>query len=165
VDTEVKNEARKTGEAALTEFITRYLLWDPVTDADRLAVGLHPHDKTQTPLGRPVDLVDFWFESIPESHKVIIHFRIKGKKTKGKGKYHGAELCIWVLPFNAPPPVTADHPGSRSEVCTDSPWTHTFGEDELGMRLYIAMRWENPSVKDQAGSKGDWSGIQSIVIA
>jgi hypothetical protein len=51
--TNVKNKALKKSKKALSEFKTRYLLFDPVTDADRLAMGIHIRDTHPTPSGVP----------------------------------------------------------------------------------------------------------------
>jgi hypothetical protein len=137
----------------------------PRTDEDLSALGLKPPDTTHTPKPTPTDLVAFLLSLIPTDHTVVAAFHIAGSKRRGKGPYHGAEIRIWVLPLGAPPPPTADAAGWRSEVCTASPWEHSFEADEIGCRLYIAMRWENPSVsKDRPPAKGPWSEIKTIII-
>jgi hypothetical protein len=40
-----------------------------------------------------------------------------------------------------------------------------FDGTDAGMRLYIAMRWENRSVSgDKDAGKGPWSEIKSVII-
>jgi hypothetical protein len=71
-----------------------------------------------------------------------------------------------VRPLDAAAPESAETDGWRSEVDTATPWAHTFVANEIGRRLYVAMRWENESSgKDQAAGKGPWSAIKSVVIA
>jgi hypothetical protein len=99
---------------------------------------------------------------------VIGDYRIEGAAGRGKGDYHGVEIRIWILPLDAPAPVSPDHPGWISEVDTASPWKRAFTEADLGKRLYVAMRWENASVGknlSETSGKGPWSVIQSVVIA
>jgi hypothetical protein len=111
--------------------------------------------------------VDFELSVLIEAHRLIAKFRIAGSEHRGKGDYHAAEIRIWVLPLDAPPPLTAEHPGWRSFAATATPWQHTFTEAELGQRLYICMRWENASTGNEgndADGKGPWSGIQTVII-
>jgi hypothetical protein len=109
--------------------------------------------------------VAFILSLLPTDHRVIAQFRVAGSTKRGKGSYHGVEIRFWVLPLDASPPQTADDKGWRSEICTKTPWRHTFDADEIGKRLYIAMRWENESVaSDEEASKGPWSEIESVII-
>jgi hypothetical protein len=53
----------------------------------------------------------------------------------------------------------------QSEVDTASTWTHRFLKADLGKRLYVAMRWENPSSGGKTDGKGPWSAVQSVISA
>jgi hypothetical protein len=58
VDTEAKNEARRAADHFTRQFDQQYLKYDPVTNKDRVAMGLPILDTTHTPIGvsktRPV---------------------------------------------------------------------------------------------------------------
>jgi hypothetical protein len=58
VDIVARNNARKAAEAFLRPFIAQYLMFPPVTDADREAMGIHNRDTTRTtipvPATRPI---------------------------------------------------------------------------------------------------------------
>jgi hypothetical protein len=82
-DTAVKNEARKTGAAALRTFVQRYLIWDPVTEADRLAMRLPLHDKINTPQGAPVIHVGFSL-AIHQIYEILLRFWVL---ETGKGEF------------------------------------------------------------------------------
>jgi hypothetical protein len=42
----------------------------------------------------------------------------------GKGRYHGVEVRFWVLPLDAPTPLTTDDLARHSEVDTATPFAH-----------------------------------------
>jgi hypothetical protein len=130
-----------------------------------MELGFELHDNENTQHGKPKDLVAFVLSMIIAAHKLIAKFHIEGSEHRGKGPYHAAEIRIWVLPQDAPAPVDAKSTGWSSFVATASPWEYTFSGDEIGKRLYIAMRWENASVGEDENGKGPWSAIQSMVIA
>jgi hypothetical protein len=56
--TTAKNEARKNAEEVVRYFVQRYLVWDkPVTDADRVNMGIPIKDTIRTPIGFPGNTV------------------------------------------------------------------------------------------------------------
>ncbi|MDR3311633.1 MAG: hypothetical protein LBS64_00665 [Spirochaetaceae bacterium] len=164
-----KDEAKAAALAAMRGFANTSVRFNPkMTDTDRLVLGIHPKDNSHTPKPKPTDHVDFTLSVDAQGHVVRSDFHISGSASRSKGPYHGAEARIWVLPLSESPPPGPHHPGWRSEVDTATPWEHQFDDDEIGKRLYITMRWENPSVgkgEDPESSKGPWSVIQSVVIA
>jgi hypothetical protein len=75
VDTEAKNNSRKTAGAFVRQFVAQYLKFDPVTNEDRTAMNLHNRDTTHTVIGTPTT-------------RALIGRR---------GPYPGA--CSWVLHY------------------------------------------------------------------
>jgi hypothetical protein len=163
----VKNQKKAIAVALMRDFANSSIRYNKkMPDADKLVLGVPVRDPHHTPQADPTDLVDFQFESLPSDHRLIMPYRIAGASSHGKDRYHGVEVRIWILPLDAPGPLSAEHPGWRSEISTATPWKHTFAEAEIGMRLHVVMRWENGSVsKDRSSGKGPWSGFQSVVIA
>jgi hypothetical protein len=164
-----KDEKKEAAMESMRDFANSSIRFNKkMTDADRLALGLHPKDNTHTPKPKPADHVTFVLRGDAQGHAVWADYRIAGGTGRGKGAYHGVEVRLWVLPLTESPPIGAGHPGWRSEVDTATPWHHDFTEAEVGMRLHITMRWENSSVgkgEDPESSKGPWCAIQSVVIA
>jgi hypothetical protein len=164
-----KNDDREMLETGLRTFVNRYVRYNPaVTNADLTNMGLPIQDHNNTPKPKPKDHVDFTLSVDAQGHVVRADFHIAGSASRSKGSYHGVESRIWVLPLSESPPAGPHHPGWRSEVDTATPWKRQFDDDEIGKRLYITMRWENPSVgkgEDPEASKGPWCAIQSVVIA
>jgi hypothetical protein len=168
--TPTRNERKRVYKVtvkAVRAFVNRFLRCEPVTNMQRDEAGIPNHDAIPSHHLDPDQLVDFILSVVIAAHLVIAHYRIAGSDTRGKGDFHGAEVRVWVLPVDAPAPISADHPGWVSFSPTSSPWEHTFLEGEIGMRMYICMRWVNNSTgtggNDDAG-KGPWSSIQTLLI-
>jgi hypothetical protein len=53
VDTLAKNNAREAAEGVIRPFVSQYLRYPPITDEDRLAMGIPNHDITPTPVPPP----------------------------------------------------------------------------------------------------------------
>ena len=51
VDIKAKNNAHKRAIAFVRPLVAQFLMFPPVTDEDRVAMALHNHDKTHTPIG------------------------------------------------------------------------------------------------------------------
>ena len=150
-----KNAARKVLEAKIRE-LAGFRLKNPIiTDADRVALGLHVRDTTPTnipaPTSRPeldIDVLDF------RRLKVIFHDIGSDSKAKPYG-VNGAVIIYAVL--DAPP---ADHSVlTRSVLATRTPHTLEFTEEERGKTVYVAISWQN-----EKGEKGPWSEIESAIV-
>ena len=150
-----KNAARHTLETKIRE-LARFRLKNPViTDAQRIALGLHVRDTTYTtipvPKTRPeldIDVADF------RRLKVAFHDQGSDSKAKPYGTV-GAVIACAVL--DAPP---AD-PGAltRTVLATRTPYTLAFTEEERGKTVYIAICWQN-----EKGERGPWSEIESAIV-
>jgi hypothetical protein len=165
-----RDRVRKVVEAFVRGFIADYLHRDPVTDEEREEAGVPNHGGHHVAKPDPTDHVAFTLRIDAKNHTLWADYHIEGSKSRGKGGYHGVEVRRWLLPLDAPMPASADHPGWISEVDTGTPWGHTYAEGEIGMRAYIAMRWENESVgkgkkKGEDSGKGPWSSIVGLVVA
>ena len=150
-----KNAARHTLETKIRE-LAGFRLRNPIiTDAQRIALGLHVRDTTYTtvpvPKTRPeldVDVVDF--------RRLKVSFRDMGSSSKAKPYgVNGAVIVYAVL--DTPP---AD-PGAltRSVLATRTPYTLEFTEEERGKTVYVAICWQN-----EKGERGPWSEIESAIV-
>jgi hypothetical protein len=155
VDTKNKNAAKTAGTKALDEFITRYLLWDPVTEADRLAMMIPPKDTIRTPQGAPTIHVGFSLD-IHAIYEVAIRFWVLET-----GKGHVPENMNGVVVYScvSDTPITSHADLHDSKLLTRHVSVLTFPPEMRGKTVYVACRWENGG-----GKEGDWSPIQSIVI-
>jgi hypothetical protein len=150
-----KNAARDVLVAKIRE-LAGFRLKNPIiTDAQRIALGLHVRDATPTnipaPTTRPeldVDVLDF------RRLKVVFHDMGSDSKAKPYG-VNGAVIVYAVL--DAPPAdVTAL---TRSTLATRTPHVLEFTEEERGKTVYIAICWQN-----EKGEKGPWSEIESAIV-
>ena len=150
-----KNAARAVLETKIRELVGFRLKNPIITDADRVALGLHVRDTKPTnipaPKSRPeldIDVVDF------RRLKVIFHDLGSESKAKPYGVI-GAVLLYAVL--DTPP---ADvNALTRSVLATRTPYTLEFTEEERGKTLYVAICWQN-----EKGERGPWSEIESAIV-
>ena len=150
-----KNAARGVLETKIRE-LAGFRLKNPViTDADRVALGLHVRDTTPSnipaPKTRPeldIDVLDF------RRLKVLFHDMGSDSKAKPYG-VNGAVIVYAVL--DAPP---ADvNALTRSVLATRTPHILEFTEEERGKTVYVAISWQN-----EKGEKGPWSEIESAIV-
>jgi hypothetical protein len=116
---------RGTESTALCYFVQRYLIWDPVTAADRLAMGLPPHDLINTPGGKIKNTVAMGFRNDPRpgTHTQYTDYWISGSESKSKGNYQMAVFQICIQGPGEPEP----------RVDSDEFWSldHSFGDDTV----------------------------------
>jgi hypothetical protein len=150
-----KNAARDTLVTKIRS-LANFRLKNPViTDAERVALGLHVRDTTPStipvPTTRPeidIDVVDF------RRLKVLFHDMGSDSKAKPYGVI-GAVIVYAVL--DAPP---ADISAlSRSVLATRTPHTLEFTEEERAKTVYIATCWQN-----EKGERGPFSEIESAIV-
>jgi hypothetical protein len=150
-----KNAARTTLEGIIRT-LAGFRLKNPIiTDAERIAMGLHVHDTTPStifpPHSRPefdIDVVDF------RRLKVTFHDQGSDSKARPYG-VNGAVIIYAVL--DTPP---ADHSAlTRSLLATRTPHVLEFTEEERGKTVYLAICWQN-----EKGEKGPFSEIESAII-
>jgi hypothetical protein len=150
-----KNTARTT-LVGIIRTLAGFRLKNPViTDAQRIALGLHVHDTTPStipvPHTRPeldIDVVDF--------RRLKVVFQDMGSDSKAKPYgVNGAVIVYAVL--DAPP---ADiNALTRSVLATRTPYTLEFTEEERGKTVYVAICWQN-----ETGERGPWSEIESAIV-
>jgi hypothetical protein len=162
-----KRRVLKAAIAFIRKLVNDYLRREPVTDEDRDAVGVPNKNPHHAPKPQPVDHVAIALSVDATNHSVRADYQKKGSLSKSKDPYHGVEIRTWLLALDAPAPVTADDPGWESHVDTATPWRwKAKSAADIGKRLYVAMRWENPSAgEDEDACKGPWSAIESVVVA
>ena len=150
-----KNAARDVLVAKIRE-LAGFRLKNPViTDAQRIALGLHVRDTTYTtvsiPKSRPeldIDVLDF------RRLKVVFHDMGSDSKAKPYG-INGAVIAYAVLDT---PPADPDAL-TRNVLATRTPHILEFTEEERGKTVYVAICWQN-----EKGQKGPWSEIHSAIV-
>ncbi|MDR2065876.1 MAG: hypothetical protein LBP85_09265 [Prevotellaceae bacterium] len=150
-----KNAARET-LVALIRNLAGFRLKNPViTDAQRIAMGLHVRDTTHTPVPVPVTRPEIDIDVLDVRRlKIVFHDMGKDSKAKPYG-VNGAVIVYAVL--DTPPADTTAL--TRSLLATRTPHTIEFTEEERGKTVYFAICWQN-----EKGERGPWSEIESAII-
>ncbi|MDR1330169.1 MAG: hypothetical protein LBK23_11275 [Oscillospiraceae bacterium] len=136
VDTAAKTNARKAAEKCARPFVSRYLQYEPVTDDDRTAMGLHNRSTTHTPVPIPMTVPELIVE-ITTPRRLDVYYRVKGSDHRGKPhNVHGIEVRSAALDH---------HPTSISELTessfdTNPPLLLEFDESRRGQKIYLAGR-------------------------
>jgi hypothetical protein len=116
VDTEAKNDAKKTAEVFARQFVVKFLKFDPVTNEDRTAMNLHNRDASHSSIGIPVtrsiitDLkavggfrveIRFQDEATPNSHAIpygmngsLLNYAVGAEKAADYAPLKGTKLMI-----------------------------------------------------------------------
>jgi hypothetical protein len=150
-----KNAAREALVAKIRAMVNFRLQNPIITDAERIAMGLHVRDTKPTTIKPPhtrpeldIDVVDF--------RRLAINFRDMGSKSKARPYgVNGALVKFAVL--DTPP---ADHNAlTRTVLATRTPHILEFTEEERGKTVYIVICWQN-----EKGELGPWSEIESAIV-
>jgi hypothetical protein len=154
-----KDDARATLVKTIRKFVKQRL--DPddaVTNADRQALGLHIHKegRTRVPIPDTAPRVDHRPTGVPR--ETGIWWSAEG--TEGHAKpdfYHGVECIHDVFPVGQV--ATSISQLKRSTFDTRSPLKIILPDEERGLHLCFALRWENTR-----GEKGPWTEIFTTIV-
>jgi hypothetical protein len=156
IETEIKNEARKAAEVLIRPFVNRFLRFPPVTNEDRMAMGIPNPKEGRTPIPVPTTSPKL-LPNTGTRRRLIIHYRNEESEQRGKPKdIHGIEIMWAILDH---PPVDLDEL-IHSSFSTRSPLTLEFKEYERGCHVYMTGRWEI----NRDGEKGPFGAIEEVVI-
>ncbi|MDR1551895.1 MAG: hypothetical protein LBS69_00305 [Prevotellaceae bacterium] len=150
-----KNAARKV-LVAVVRSLAGFRLKNPViTDAQRIALGLHVRDTTPTPVPPPTTRPEIDIDVLDVRRlKVVFHDIGKDSKAKPYGVI-GAVILYAVL--DAPP--TDISALNRSLLATRTPHIIEFTEEERGKTVYMTICWQN-----EKGERGPLSEIESAIV-
>jgi hypothetical protein len=159
---QAKDKAKKTYVKDLRVFNQAYLIHNPlVSDADRVALGLHVPKPGPSPIPGPLTYpVIKRFVSIGAGW-LEMHFQdVTEEKSKAKPSgVHGAEIKWGLYASGTSLPVTAEALPD-SAFATRTPYRFELPGSAHGMTLCAVLRWEN-----SRGVKGPWSPhIESTVV-
>jgi hypothetical protein len=151
-----KKNAARTTLVTIIRGLVNFRLKNPIiTDAQRIAIGLHLHDTTPTAIPAPTSRPELDIDVFDVRRlKVVFHDMGSSSKAKPYG-VNGAVIVYAVLDT---PPVSPEAL-TRSVLATHTPFTLEFTEEERGKTVYIAICWQN-----EKGQKGPWSEIESAIV-
>ena len=148
-------QAQAKCTAKLRPFVNQFLKFPPVTDADRLEMGIPNRDNIRTLHIEVTALVEFEIR-LRGIRELLINFWVKGASNRAKPVNHDGAAIVWGI-LDAPP--TDIHELHCHALATRTPHTLNFTEAQRGKTVYVALTWRN-----NRGNIGKWSEIQSAII-
>jgi hypothetical protein len=164
-ETAEKDLAKARVKKVIRPFVKQYLHFKPVTDGDRISMGIPVHDTVPTRIGNPVAQAtgDLTF---PGVHLVEIkNLRPVGGPPPDPRSDYGVKIFYGLTgepsakePFrlSAPPKTGKDLPGSK--FTRKKKMLFDF-EGESGNTVYFCLRYESPT-----GGEGPFGPVLSAVI-
>jgi len=150
-----RNEKQATATKALRAFVNQYLRFAPVTNVDRLEMGINNHDTIRTDHVEVTEMVDLVIH--PDGiRSVAVNFWIQGADHKAKPAGYDGAVIIWEV-LDTPP---ADHSALiHHALASRTPYRLHFDETQRGKAVYIALAWQNAR-----GIQGHWSDIKVAYV-
>jgi len=156
-DTLAKNNAGRNAKGFIRPLTAQYLKFEPVTDEDRLAMGVHIADTHRTSIPVPQTRGVFrkiealggqrarlWFQDENEEKSQAIPYGMNGF------------LLFYTV---AAQKIEDYHALVTTKLMTASPYTHQLDVEAEGKFFSFAGRWQN-----KKGELGPWSEIHSVAI-
>jgi len=155
VHTAEKNAARSRAEAVARPFVQRFLHWPPVTDGDRVAMGVPNRDAVRTEHRVVDEAVEFELR-LRNIREILVNFWVKGAHNRAKPVGYDGAVILWDV-LDSPPERPEDL--RRHRMASRTPHEIDFDETERGKRVYVALAWQN-----ERGVLGQFSEIQNAVV-
>jgi hypothetical protein len=150
-----RNEAQTEAAKALRAFVRQYLRFPPVTNSDRIEMGIPNHDTIRTDHTVVTEEVDFVIQ-VASQRELSIEFWQKGQTHKAKPHNYDGAVIEWDI-LDSPPANQDDL--THHAMASRTPYPLHFTEEERGRRVYVALRWQN-----ERGILGQWSDIKEAVV-
>jgi hypothetical protein len=150
-----RNEAQAEVTKALRVFVNQYLRFAPVTNTDRIEMGIPNHDTVRTDHMVVTEEVDFVIQ-VASQRELSIEFWQKGQPHKAKPNGYDGAVLVWDLLDS--PPVNHDDL-THHTMASRTPYPLYFTEEERGKRVYVALCWQN-----ERGILGQWSDIKDAIV-
>jgi hypothetical protein len=159
VQTNAKNEARKTAEHAVRAFVNAYLRYHPaVTDDDRIAMSLHIPDTTKTTI--PVPDTRALITDLKPLGAFRVEVRFQNEATPHtRAIPYGCNGCL--LNFAVSAEKILDYELLKEDkLMTSNPWVLQLTPEAEAKFLSCAARWQN-----NKGELGPWSEVMHIAVS
>ena len=148
-------QAQTECTAKLRPFVNQFLKFPPVTNADRIEMGIPNHGATRTPHIEVTALVEFEIK-LRGIRELIVNFWVKGASNKAKPPNHDGAVIVWGI-LDAPSDKIQEL--TYHTLASRTPHAISFTEAQRGKTVYFAISWQN-----DRGNIGKWSEIQSAII-
>ncbi|MCL2410527.1 MAG: hypothetical protein FWC97_02680 [Treponema sp.] len=150
-----RNETQAETVKELRSFVNQFLRFEPVTNADRLEMGIPNHDNTRTDHKVVTEMVDHVLH-LRNIREIMVDFWVQGQSGKAKPKGYDGAVLIWGI-LDTPPQHTDEL--IHHALASRTPFALHFEETERGKTVYVAACWQN-----DRGITGQWSEFKSAVI-
>jgi len=150
-----KNETQAETAKALRPFVNQYLRFAPVTNVDRLEMGVPNHDTIRTDHTVVTEKVDFVIH-LRGIRELSVDFWVQGSSNKAKPYGYDGAVLVWDI-TDTPPQKPEDL--HHHTMASRTPTVIHFEETDRGKTAYIALVWQN-----ERGITGQWSEFKSAVI-
>jgi len=150
-----RNEAQAECTRLLRAFVNQFLRFPPVTNVDRVEMGVPNHDTIRTDHKVVNEIVDFVIH-LSSIRELVIDFWIQGMAHKAKPQGYDGAVIIWEI-RDAPPESPDDL--THHTMASRTPFTLHFEETERGKTVFVGLAWQN-----ERGIIGAWSEFKSAVI-
>jgi len=148
-------QAQAECTAVIRPFVNQFLKFPPVTDAERIEMGLYNNDGIRTAHIEVTALVEFEIK-LRGIRELVVNFWVKGASNKAKPPNHYGAVIAWGI-LDEPPKDLSDL--NRQFVASRTPYAISFTEAQRGKTVYFALAWQN-----DRGNIGNWSEVQSAII-
>jgi len=150
-----RNEKQAAATKGLRAFTNQYLHFAPVTNVDRLEMGIPNHDTIRTNHIEVTEMVDFLLNH-GNIRQITVDFWVQGVDNKAKPYGYDGAVIVWEILDNPPANQSAL---VHHALASRTPFKLNFEETERRKQVFIAMCWQNAR-----GIQGQWSEIKSIYI-
>ncbi|MCL1912122.1 MAG: hypothetical protein FWG13_07945 [Leptospirales bacterium] len=151
--------ARREAQAECTKelrgFVNQYLRFPPVTNVDRLAMGVNNHDSIRTDHTVVTEKVDYVIH-LRGIRELVVNFWVQGADNKAKPDGYDGAVVIWDIRDTAPQRF---EDLTHHAMASRTPFILHFEEADRGKTAYIALVWQN-----ERGILGEYSEIKSAII-
>jgi hypothetical protein len=150
-----RNETQTNCTKALRLFVNQYLRFDPVTNADRIAIGVPNRDSVRTERKEVKEAINFEIR-LRNIRELRVHFQQAGVNNKAKPTGYDGAVVVWTISETMPTsPTEFKYHGMASRT----PYTINFNEEDRGKTAWVALAWQN-----RRGIRGKWSAFKNAVI-
>ena len=150
-----RQEAQAAATSELRAFVNQFLRFPPVTNVDRVEMGVPNHDTIRTDHFVVTENVDFVIR-LSAIRELVIHFWQQGADHRAKPIGYEGAVIIWGV-ADSPP----DNPEDLAHhiMASRTPFTLHFDEEERGKTVYVALAWQN-----ERGIRGTWSEYKTAIV-
>ena len=150
-----RNEKQAAATKALRAFVNQYLRFAPVTNVDRLEMGINNHDTIRTNHVEVHEMVEFLVNH-GGIRQLSVDFWIQGADHKAKPNGYDGAVIIWAQ-LDTPPASHAEL--VHHALASRTPYRLHFDESERRKQVYVALAWQNAR-----GIQGQYSEIKSAYV-